>query len=327
MKIQESTVELTASHEASRNRKLEISSEMGFRRLFDQLAVDSEDNRVLALQRVQKLLQSLVDAILAAIEGKKSGADFAACDAAASPAANSGSGSEISWNRLVKESVSESEKTTVCGLGKVTTSDGRTIDFNYALNMERHFTSEKSDEESGTLKLRDPLMLSFTGRACELTEECIAFDLDADGKAEQIPGMGDGSGFLVFDRNLNGKADDGTELFGVASGNGFADLAKLDSDRNGWIDEADPAYSQLSVWSNEGFSSLAARGVGALYTAAVDAPFSLKSASNQLLGQIQAAGLYLSETGEPGQLQHVDLAISALSSEQKHPEQGSALAS
>ena len=150
--------------------------------------------------------------------------------------------------------------------------------------------------------------------------------MNADGTPEQIPGMGKGSGFLVFDRNGNGKADDGSELFGVASGNGFADLAKLDSDRNGWIDEADAAFSQLGIWSGDGFGSLKEQGVGALFTSAVNAEFSLKTKSNELLGQIRAAGLYLSEAGEVGHMQQVDLAVSDLPAGPDHPEQGQKLA-
>ncbi|HSG23032.1 MAG TPA: hypothetical protein VLA64_08755, partial [Azonexus sp.] len=190
----------------------------------------------------------------------------------------------------------------------------------------RDYRSEKTSEENGSIKLRDPLMLSFNGKACELSKDCIAFDLNADGKPEQIPGLGAGTGFLVFDRNGNGKADNGSELFGVASGNGFADLALLDGDKNGWIDEADAAFSQLAVWSGDSFNSLKQQGVGALYTAAVDAPFSLKTSSNELLGQIRAAGLYLSEAGEVGQMQQVDLVVSALPAGQKHPAEGQELA-
>jgi hypothetical protein len=208
--------------------------------------------------------------------------------------------------------------------------------------MAREYHSEKSLEESGTIALRDPLVLSFDGKSCELTEECIAFDLNADGTPEQIPGLGSGSGFLVFDRNGNGKADNGSELFGVASGNGkadngselfgvasgdgFADLAQLDGDHNGWIDEADEAFKQLAVWSGDSFQSLAGRGVGALYTGAVDAPFSLKSGANELLGQIRAAGLYLSEAGEVGQMQQVDLAVSTPPAGEKHPAESEQLA-
>ena len=310
MKIQESTVQLAASHEATRSKSLEITTEQSFRGLFTRLAAPANDEQNVARERVQKLLQSLIDAILAAIDGKKCGEKIAACDSL--PVADQASTSqpEISWQRRTTEIIDESEKTTVCGQGSVKTCDGRSMDFNFSVAMGREFHSERSEEESGTINLRDPLILSFDGKASELTEERLTFDLNADGTAEEIPGLAASSAFLVFDRNGNGRADNGSELFGVASGNGFADLAQLDGDHNGWIDEADPAFSQLAVWSGAEFSSLKQRGVGALYTAAVDAPFSLKTASNELLGQIRAAGFYLSESGVAGQMQQVDLAVS-----------------
>ena len=326
MKIQESTVQLSASHEASRSQTLEVSTEQSFRRIFNQLAVESNDEQAVASQRVQQLLQSLIEAIMAAMDGKKCEANFAACDAQPKETPPTAGVPEISWRRSTREVICESEKTTVCGNGQVRTTDGKVIDFDYSLAMARDYRSERSQEESGRTKLSDPLMLSFTGKACELTKDCIAFDLNADGTPEQIPGLGAGSAFLVFDRNGNGKADNGSELFGVASGNGFADLAQLDSDKNGWIDEADTAYGQLALWSGDKFNSLKEQGVGALYTAAVDAEFALKTSSNELLGQIRAAGLYLSEAGEVGQMQQVDLAVSALPSGQEHPAEGEKLA-
>ncbi len=326
MKIQESTVQLSASHEASRSQTLEVTAEQSFRRVFNQLAVGTNDEQNSARQRVEQLLQSLVDAILAAMDGKKGEANFAACQCLPSSPPRAASGPEITWQRSTRETICEAEKTTVCGNGQVTTADGKKIEFNYSLGMARNYSSEKTSEESGSIELRDPLMLSFNGQACELTKERIAFDLNADGTPEQIPGLGAGSAFLVFDRNGNGKADDGSELFGVASGNGFADLSLLDSDKNGWIDEADAAFSQLAVWFGDGLTSLKQQGVGALYTAAVDAPFSLKTSSNELLGQIRAAGLYLSEAGEVGQMQQVDLAVSALPAGQEHPAESEKLA-
>lgn len=327
MKIQESTVQLSASHEASRSQTLEVTSMQSFRGVFNKLALGENDEQSNAVQRVQQLLQSLIEAILAAMDGKKGEANFAVCQGQPSEASQQGARQpEISWQRSSKETICESEKTTVCGNGQVTTTDGKKIEFNYSLAMARDYVSEKTREESGSIRLSDPLMLSFNGQACELSKDCIAFDLNADGTPEQIPGIGAGSAFLVFDRNGNGKADDGSELFGVASGNGFADLAQLDGDKNGWIDEGDAAFSQLAVWSGDSFSSLQQQGVGALYTAAVDAPFSLKTNSNELLGQIRAAGLYLSEAGEVGQMQQVDLVVSALPTGQKHPAEGQELA-
>ncbi|MBT9522718.1 MAG: hypothetical protein IV101_17735 [Dechloromonas sp.] len=326
MKIQESNVQLSATHEATRSHSLETTTEREFRGIFDHLALRPDEGRMAERQKFQKLLQSLIDAIMAAMDGKKVEEKFAAGETVPAQPAVAKNGPEISWQRTIRESVTESEKTTVCGNGKVTTCDGKVIEFDYALAMERNYASEKVEEESGTVKLSDPLMLSFNGMACELTEDCISFDLNADGTAEQIPGIGKGSGYLVLDRNGNGKADDGSELFGVASGNGFADLAKLDSDHNGWIDEADAAFSQLGIWSDDGFGSLKQQGVGALFTSAVNAEFSLKTKSNELLGQIRAAGLYLSEAGEVGHMQQVDLVVSDLPAGSEHPEQGQKLA-
>lgn len=329
MKIQESNVQLSATHEASRSHSLEITTEREFRGIFSHLALSPDEARTTERQNFQKLLQSLIDAIMAAMDGKKVEENFAAGDAMPAKSAESAaprSGLEINWQRTIRESVTESEKTTVCGNGSVTTCDGKVIKFDYALAMERNYASAKVEEESGTVKLSDPLMLSFNGMACELTEDYISFDLNADGTAEQIPGIGKGSGYLVLDRNGNGKADDGSELFGVASGNGFADLAKLDDDHNGWIDEADAAFSQLGVWSGDGFGSLKQQGVGALFTSTVNAEFSLKTKSNELLGQIRAAGLYLSEAGEVGHMQQVDLVVSDLPAGSEHPEQGQKLA-
>jgi hypothetical protein len=226
----------------------------------------------------------------------------------------------------MSETICESEKTSVCGNGKVKTCDGKEIEFNYAVNMAREFKSEKIYEESGSIVLRDPLVLSFDGKASELTDQRQSFDLDSDGKLESIPGLAASSGFLVFDRNGNGKADNGGELFGAKTGNGFSELASYDIDRNGWIDEDDPVFSQLAVWSGDSWNSLAGRGVGALYTGAVDAPFSLKNSANGLLGQIRAAGVYLNESGSVGSLQQVDLAVSALPDGAQQPENRQKLA-
>lgn len=326
MKIQESTVNLTASHEASRFHSLEVTTEQGFRKVFQSLAATPDEKQAAARERVQKLLQSLIEAIMAAIDGRKCEADFAAGDALPVDTPSLAAQPGIAWQRRVSETLCESEKTTVCGNGMVRTADGRQIDFSYVLDMAREFKRDSVKEESGTVALRDPLVLTFDGKACELSDTCIAFDLDADGRAEQVPVLGGNSGFLVLDRNRNGKADNGSELFGVASGNGFADLAKYDSDGNGWIDESDPIYRELAIWAPDSFKSLSERGIGALYTMAVDAPFSLKNADNELLGQIRAAGLYLSEAGDVGQMQQVDLAISDLPARDEHPGEREKLA-
>ena len=330
MRIQESVVNLSSTHEANSSRSVEIETEIGFRQLFTSLAAPgtAPSEQATALrQRVQKMLESLVEAIMAAMDGRCCREKAAGGDALPVLTENPGRPvGELVWGRRITEKVSESEATTVCGNGQVRTCDGREIDFAFNVAMRRDYSREAVSEEGSLVRLRDPLVLSFDGKACELTGERLAFDLDADGSPEQIPGLAAGSCFLVFDRNGNGRADDGNELFGVKSGNGFADLAKLDDDGNGWIDEGDAAFGKLALWSGDYWNSLSGHGVGALFTGSVVAPFALKDADNQLLGQIRAAGVYLQESGKAGLMQQVDLAVSAPPSAEQQPGKGDQLA-
>jgi hypothetical protein len=330
MRIQESVVNLSSTHEANTSRNVEIETEVGFRQLFTSLAaaapVPTEQATALR-QRVQDMLESLIEAIMAAMDGHCCREKPAGGDSLPEVPENPGRpAGELVWGRRISERVSESEATTVCGQGQVRTCDGREIAFDFSVAMQREYTRESVSEEGSMVKLRDPLVLSFAGKSCELTGERIAFDLDADGSPEQIPGLAAGSCFLVFDRNGNGRADDGNELFGVKSGDGFADLAKLDDDGNGWIDEGDAAFGKLALWSGDYWNSLAGQGVGALFTGSVAAPFALKDADNELLGQIRAAGVYLLESGQAGLMQQVDLAVSAPPAAEQQPGEGDQLA-
>ena len=209
----------------------------------------------------------------------------------------------------------ESETMVFAAQGSVQTADGRSLRFDMGLLMQREWLEARQVRlQMGAPELKDPLVLHLDGPAPTLTSTRFAFDLTGDGSPESIPFVGMGSGFLVWDRNGNGKADDGTELFGVRTGNGFAELAALDADGNGWIDQADPAFQALRVWQkdalgNDRFQRLEELGVGALYLGQVATPFSHRSASNEVLGQLRATGLYLKSNGTPGLMQQIDLAV------------------
>ncbi len=214
-----------------------------------------------------------------------------------------------------QESHFESEQTTFSAEGVVRTSDGREIRFELQLQMQREFMQESSvSVRAGDAARKDPLVLNFDGTAAQLTSAKFAFDIDSNGATDQISFVGPGSGFLALDLNRNGKIDNGTELFGTQSGNGFADLAQYDSDGNQWIDENDPVFADLRIWSRnsagaDSLSTLAQRNVGALYLGNVASPFSIKDANNTALGQVRSSGIYLGENGSAGTLQQVDLFV------------------
>lgn len=67
------------------------------------------------------------------------------------------------------------------------------------------------------------------------------------GKDEKLSALGKGSGFLAYDINLDGTINDGTELFGTKTGNGFEKLSQFDDDKSGWIDENDEIFQKFSM--------------------------------------------------------------------------------
>src|SRR5690606_7458878 len=155
---------------------------------------------------------------------------------------------------------------------------------------------------------------NFGGNAAELTDQKFDFDIDADGEADRVSFVGSASGFLVLARNRNGAIDDGTELSGARTGNGFAELAAFDSDGNGWIDENDAIFAELRIWTKDSsgadqLGTLAEHNIGALYLGQAATPFDLKDAQYNQHGQILSTGVYLSEDGRAGTMQQLDLFV------------------
>lgn len=200
--------------------------------------------------------------------------------------------------------------------GIVKTADGREISIDLELSMSREFSSrlDMSVRAGDAVRKVDPLVVNFSSPAAKLTNNKFSFDIDADGDDDQISFATGGSGFLAFDANNDGTINNGSELFGPQSGNGFNDLARYDSDSNGWIDENDDIYSKLRIWTkdengNDQLFALGAKGIGAIYLGNVATNYDLKNGSNQELGSIARSGIYLRENGLAGTIQHVDLAL------------------
>ena len=206
----------------------------------------------------------------------------------------------------------EEEAASFQAKGAVLTADGREIAIAVDLTMSRSFTSEVHESLLAGDALKDPLVISFDGQAAQLTQNTFAFDLDMDGQEEQIASLASGAGFLALDANSDGKVNDGRELFGAASGDGFAELRRYDEDGNSWIDENDAVFSRLRIWTKDPAGqdqlwSLQESGIGALYLNKVATPFSLKDSGNVLQGQVQASSIVLKENGGVGVMQQVDL--------------------
>lgn len=324
MKVEQSAVAMNSSHNFFSESELKIDSTQSFRTVFSNVSqAEATAGRAADRQaRLLLMLQEFVARMLTLISGQQGAPvselrevlpnDPAA--AAGSSAKVEAAGAEMAWTSEVTETIREHESSEFSSTGKVLTADGRSLDFSLELCMSRDYACERTTVSSGTVALRDPLVLNFDGKAAELEGKRFAFDLDADGKTEAIPGLGSGSGYLAIDRNGDGRINDGSELFGTRSGDGFAELAALDGDGNHWLDEADAAFSTLRIWQRdasgqESLGSLRERGVGALYLGSARTPFALTDGENRLLGQSRASGIYLNEDGSAGSLQQIDLAV------------------
>ncbi|MBR4343536.1 MAG: DUF2974 domain-containing protein, partial [Lachnospiraceae bacterium] len=136
---------------------------------------------------------------------------------------------------------------------------------------KRHTDKNISDYTNSTVAQppRDPLVIDVNKDnkidllAVDAPENRAYFDLDKNGFAEKTAWIGENDGFLVYDRNGNGKIDDSGEMFsdqvilsdGTLSGNGFralADLNDYNDDRRNVINEKDSAFDSLKVWIDKG---------------------------------------------------------------------------
>jgi hypothetical protein len=213
----------------------------------------------------------------------------------------------------LREERREVERTQFAAAGKVTTADGRTIEFATA------FKQEHTEVQSLEVHLRagdavarkvDPLVLNLSGGGASF-EGRHQFDLDGDGRREDLARLAGGSAYLARDTDGSGAIESGKELFGPTTGSGFGELGTHDADHNGWIDEADPIWGDLRLWRPDAsgpghLTTLAAEGVGAIAVASLATPFTMKS-GGVAEAELAATGVFLKESGGVGTVQHVDL--------------------
>lgn len=227
-------------------------------------------------------------------------------------------GARPSWQVVSSEqwyTYEETEITTFSTQGKVVTADGREIEFGVEVGMSRGFYQEVYQKSVDVAPMMcDPLVINLDGDVANVSDQKFFFDLDCDGEKDEISMLGEGSGFLALDINGDGKINDGSELFGTGSGNGFYDLSQYDLDGNGWIDEADEVFDRLQIWvpSEDGKGTcykLKDKGVGAICLQNISTDFTLRGNNQQLNGAIRRSGVFLMESGAAGTIQHVDLAM------------------
>ncbi len=213
-------------------------------------------------------------------------------------------------NMSFYEKYEEHESLEFSTSGHVVTENG-TIDLNLNFSMSRSFAIENAIDIYTTF---DPLVINLEGRIPDLSTDTFSFDLDNDGEKDQISKLASGSGFLALDKNNDGEINQGSELFGTLTGNGFGELAEYDEDGNHWIDENDSIYDSLQIWlknedSNEReLIGLGEVGIGAIFLDSALSEFTYKTNTNQTLGEMKSSGIFLYENGNVGNISQIDFA-------------------
>ncbi len=219
------------------------------------------------------------------------------------------------WSHYSFYYCAESETTCFDTKGTAITADGRNLSFNISVEMSRSFVKMAEEKiDFGQPRLCDPLVINLNTNVASVSDQKFFFDIDADGTKEEISMLGKDSGYLALDKNNDGIINDGSELFGTESGNGFKDLLAHDEDGNGWIDEADSIFQKLKIWimdehGNSELVNLKEANIGAIYLGYENTEFSLKNEANETNAVIQKTGLFLYENGLSGTIQQMDLAV------------------
>jgi hypothetical protein len=320
MKIQGSQVELRAAHAEQRQHRVERQLQVSITRAPPPPAADAAApaaSATSALDAEVRYFQLLIEmlsgrAVRVATIASDAPATGAPADGAA-PAASSAPSLQIAVSQRTSEHYSEAEASAFAAEATVQTADGREMRVELSLLMQRRFESTTSvTVTSGERK--DPLLLNLAGNGPELGAVKHAFDLDADGTQEMIAMATGRSAFVALDRNGDGRINDGRELFGALTGDGFAELARHDDDGNGFIDAGDAVYARLLAFGKDArgadvLTPLSALGIGALYLGSVATPFSVNTAANETLAVVRSTGLWIGEDLSAGTLQQLDLVV------------------
>jgi hypothetical protein len=190
--------------------------------------------------------------------------------------------------------------------GSAELDNGQRLEWSFDFMMQSERFSYNVRQQAA---LEDPLVLSLNQSPVSLSNTGASLDFYGNGSRQQLPDLAQGQYYLMQDHNGDQQLNSGLELFGPKTGQGYAELAELDQDQNGFIDQGDASWQQLGLWrADTGFRSLADYQIGALSTMSVATPFDLYR-GDQLTGRIARSGVYLTENGRAGLMQQIDVNI------------------
>ncbi len=188
------------------------------------------------------------------------------------------------------------------------------LSLNYSFTLASEHESYSKIEMSAAA-LKDPIVVQFGSQELGYIEGEKKFAINQDNTLDSLPIFSGDVGYLVYDKNQNQQADDGSELFGPQTGQGFAELAQLDSNNNGFIDAEDQQFEQLYIWQpsddyqTEQWLSLSQANIQAISLSAVNTPFDFYDSQGEIQAQMRQSSFAISEEGLGRGVHQIDVRI------------------
>lgn len=190
--------------------------------------------------------------------------------------------------------------------GELQLTDGSSISFAFDFSMAVSWARYSYTEQP----LQDPLVVSLTGSPVQLTEQNMLFDLNSNGNKVKLPQLAAQQYYLAADRSQDQQINNGAELFGPQTGQGFAELAKFDDNGNGFIDPGDDIWQYLYLWRpNEQLLCMNDTKLGAFSISSAATPMPLLDKQQHKTGEIQRSGLAFTADAKPVLVQQIDLVV------------------
>jgi len=203
------------------------------------------------------------------------------------------------------------------------------ITLDYQFDLSSKYAS-KTTITTTAAALKDPLIIQFGAQGIGEINGETELDINNDKNLNSLPIFSGDVGYLVFDKNDNKTVDNGSELFGPTSNNGFSELAQLDSNNNGFFDSQDNAYQRVYIWqpqqdnssnntsniipkkgnnNQQELVSLAHAGVSAIYLDAIDTPFNFRNQNGDITAQLRQSSFAITDNNQAVGIHQIDVQI------------------
>ena len=149
--------------------------------------------------------------------------------------------------------------------------------------------------ENRTIGILAPVILDLDGDGIGMRgrkKSDARFDMDSNGSADDTGWVGKGDGFLVIDRNGDGRIGDGSELSFLSENplarNNLEGLTAFDSNADGIISSLDQRFGELKVWVDRNDNGRTDAG-------------ELRKLSDHGIASIDLAGRAVNQSVKPGE--------------------------